>query len=291
VLSHTFSTNSVPYFSNEPRGDTAPDLASKDHITDLFISGKKTGGKEKKASNYKDHVKHMSRMYDLLQEEQSEGEGEEEDTRGTSLKGVLDEKVTCNGVEMTRERVSKGSSSTVTMATSHDRSHDSSDGEYVTDVYYTENCPEMDTDTFDWNTLMAIEEPDLVYDIFDSNEDSYDEEDSNDEGNIRNDYPDEEDYSRSEDSNEEDPHDSEDDEDTIRYYRNRRHQYKEAIFDDTEDFYNDFDSQTDHLDTTDNNWYVANASKLGAVVMETKGWHGNSDYGNNSSMEDNSDYD
>ena len=38
-------------------------------------------------------------------------------------------------------------SSTVTMATSHDRSHDSSDGEYVTDVYYTENCPEMDTDT------------------------------------------------------------------------------------------------------------------------------------------------
>ena len=120
MLSHTFSTNSVPYFSNEPRGDTAPDLASKDHITDLFISGKKTGGKEKKASNYKDHVKHMSRMYDLLQEEQSEGEGEEEDTRGTSLKGVLDEKVTCNGVEMTRERVSKGSEFIIIVIFCHD---------------------------------------------------------------------------------------------------------------------------------------------------------------------------
>ena len=54
--------------------------------------------------------------------------------------------------------------------------------------------------------------------------------DTLDEDNIRNDYPDEEEYSLSEDSGDEDRSDSEEYSDTIRYYRNRRSRYREAVF-------------------------------------------------------------
>ena len=42
--------------------------------------------------------------------------------------------------------LSSGSSS-VAVATCQERSHDMNDSNYVTDVYYTETCSEMETDS------------------------------------------------------------------------------------------------------------------------------------------------
>ena len=38
-------------------------------------------------------------------------------------------------------------SSSVAVATCQERSHDTNDSNYVTDVYYTETCSEMETDS------------------------------------------------------------------------------------------------------------------------------------------------
>ena len=43
-------------------------------------------------------------------------------------------------------RVYEGLSS-VAVATCQERSHDTNDSNYVTDVYYTETCSEMETDS------------------------------------------------------------------------------------------------------------------------------------------------
>jgi hypothetical protein len=64
--------------------------------------------------------------------------------------------------------------------------------DYVYDIYMSQSHNVDDISMIDWTTLSSIDEPELVHDVFDSDENVYEEEDdSNDENNWRNDYPDE----------------------------------------------------------------------------------------------------
>ena len=82
--------------------------ATKDHRTNLYISSNKASTKETPRSNFKDYMKKMSQLYDLVQEEEEQDIRDQGVSEGTPPSGLFEDKVTCNGVEMTRERVSKG---------------------------------------------------------------------------------------------------------------------------------------------------------------------------------------
>jgi hypothetical protein len=98
-------------------------------------------------------------------------------------------RLTCNGVEMIREKTTSPTSKTTT-------------SEYIYDIYYTKN-PEIHLDllyanNYEIKSYNFMHDVDLVDDnANDDDEDlnggALDEEDSNDETNWRNDYPDEDD--------------------------------------------------------------------------------------------------
>ena len=82
--------------------------ATKDHRTNLYISSNEATTKETPQSDFKDYVKKMAQLYDLVQGEEELDNRDQGVSKGTPPSGLFEDKVTCNGVEMTRERVSRG---------------------------------------------------------------------------------------------------------------------------------------------------------------------------------------
>lgn len=79
----------------------------KDHRADLRITGK---GASRSKSNFKDFVRQMVQLYDLVEEGGGregggEGRSHQEMEKEKQETGLFCEAVTCNGMEMVRERV------------------------------------------------------------------------------------------------------------------------------------------------------------------------------------------
>ena len=128
-------------------------------------------------------------------------------------------RITCNGVELIREKVTPKKES-----------------QYVYDIYYTKNTDiHLDllyTNNYEIKSCNNNDHQELVDDC-DSDEEirNEEDEDSNDEGNWRNDYPDEdEDY-------DDDDIDNENDDDDRYYSRNRRPNYQDDDYDEFDDEY------------------------------------------------------
>ncbi|XP_023319556.1 probable RNA polymerase II nuclear localization protein SLC7A6OS [Eurytemora carolleeae] len=126
---------------------------------------------EENSDKSPDQEEPLYHLYDIVQHQDEEKEA------------AGGEKLSCNGVEMIREYVSK-----------------SSDENYVYDVYYAEGDALADFDDSLLDGLVSLQPfnsgTEFMYDEYRDNpmEDRYDDdEDSNDEDNEANDYPEEED--------------------------------------------------------------------------------------------------
>ena len=82
--------------------------SGKDHKADLRITGK---GASHSKSNFKDYVRQMVELYDLVEEGAGREVGGEHSSQETEKEereaSLLCETITCNGTEMVRERVAK----------------------------------------------------------------------------------------------------------------------------------------------------------------------------------------
>lgn len=146
------------------------------------------------------------------------------------------ERLTCNGVEMIREKCDINSTpAKKTRDTAVNQiEFDSKTNEYVYDIYYTKNMDiHLDLlypNNFEIKSASLDDRIELLDDNYvDDPEDHFeDDEDSNDEGNWRNDYPDED---------EDDDIDNEEDDDV---YKARNVYGKHDNYDDYEDNYNEY---------------------------------------------------
>jgi len=150
------------------------------------------------------------------------------------------ERLTCNGVEMIREKCQLNSTptkkstgkETVVMNTLIE--FDSKTNEYVYDIYYTKNLDiHLDLlypNNFEIKSASLDDRIELLDDNYldDPEENFEDDEDSNEEGNWRNDYPDED---------EDDDIDNEEDDDV---YKVRNVYGKHDNYDDYDDNYNEY---------------------------------------------------
>ena len=146
----------------------------------------------------------------------------------TNKRGKKADAITCNGVELIREKVSPINKSRRNVEL------DLKQNEYVYDIYYAKNVDihldllypnNFEIKSFNQNLEFddnLLDEPDDVYE---------DDEDSNDEANWRNDYPDED---------EDDDIDNEDDADYL---------MKPKQHNDSEEYYNDYGFDNDDDDT------------------------------------------
>jgi len=138
------------------------------------------GQKNEDTESSVEDTKELFRMYDVVNESTPEN----------SEKKPLDEKISCNGVEMIREYVTKP---------------EVEEGSYVYDFYYSEGSGEGreggDFDDSLLDGLFSIQPfnsgEDLMYSEYRDKDGTQfgEDEDSNDEDNYKNDYPDESDDS------------------------------------------------------------------------------------------------
>ena len=72
-------------------------------ITELIYISPAIRPAQKKTprSNFKDYVKKMAQLYDLVQEEEEQDSRDQGVSEGTPPSGLFEDKVTCNGVEVT----------------------------------------------------------------------------------------------------------------------------------------------------------------------------------------------